>query len=405
MNHWLFQGNPDIFDIDTYMADQENIRWEVRQKRFARDMQPGDQVFIWRASGKNKAIAGVIAQGIITGRPRDMEDDAPELWSISKDNNRILRVPIKLIDKCLKAKEVVRREWLVPDPILENLRVLKLRSETNYRLERKEAERLAALVRNTGRDWSREESIAGLWAYQQTVGKPVSLLPGSPVSEVALAIGRAVTGVYNKVMNFRALDPGDKRKGLTAGGHVDAAVWDEFYDVKNKAIRVDKLDKEYTRLWGKSINISRHVHAYKDFGDAPNDDPEELQQFAAKVRRGQPAFRKSLLNAYGKKCSLCGYGPVEVLAAVHIIEHAKTGINELDNGLLMRADLHSLFDAGLLHIDPSNLTIVIDETLRKSPYYELHGKLIRTRVDGSQIGEKYLKQRWMVMTGRRKKAR
>ena len=45
------------------------------------------------------------------------------------------------------------------------------------------------------------ESIAGLWAYAKTYGKEVSRLPGSPVADGALRIGRAVTGVYNKVMN------------------------------------------------------------------------------------------------------------------------------------------------------------------------------------------------------------
>ncbi|UCD87353.1 MAG: HNH endonuclease, partial [Desulfobacterales bacterium] len=87
-------------------------------------------------------------------------------------------------------------------------------------------------------------------------------------------------------------------------------------------------------------------------------------------------------------------GPAEVLEAVHIAPHAKFGINELDNGLLMRGDLHSLFDANLLRINPDELTVEIDDTLSETPYWKLNGKTILPRVDGNQISTKYLKERW-----------
>lgn len=106
-------------------------------------------------------------------------------------------------------------------------------------------------MRNTGRDWNWEESLAGLWAYKETRGGPVSRTVGSPVTEVALTIGRAIGGVYNKVMNFRALDPRDERKGLAAGGQTDEEVWSEFYDVQTNSLDGDRLDREYEALWGR----------------------------------------------------------------------------------------------------------------------------------------------------------
>jgi hypothetical protein len=45
------------------------------------------------------------------------------------------------------------------------------------------------------------------------------------VVEVALTIGRAVGGVYNKVMKFRALDESDPRKDLIAGSKIDREIW------------------------------------------------------------------------------------------------------------------------------------------------------------------------------------
>lgn len=63
---------------------------------------------------------------------------------------------------------------------------------------------------------------------------------------VAKRIGRAVTGFYNKVMNFRALDPRDAREGLTASSEVDGAVWDRFYDSQSQEIRGGELKAEFS---------------------------------------------------------------------------------------------------------------------------------------------------------------
>jgi hypothetical protein len=49
---------------------------------------------------------------------------------------------------------------------------------------------------------------------RQTFGGSVSRLPGSLVADVALRIGRAISGVYNKIMNFRH-DPRDEREGMS----------------------------------------------------------------------------------------------------------------------------------------------------------------------------------------------
>jgi len=58
-----------------------------------------------------------------------------------------------------------------------------------------------------------------------------------------------VTGVYNKVMNFRALDPRDARKGLAAAGETDRAVWATFYDPQTKQIRTADVEAEFNRQW------------------------------------------------------------------------------------------------------------------------------------------------------------
>ena len=99
-----------------------------------------------------------------------------------------------------------------------------MQAATNYRIASPQAQRLDALWTRTGRDWTRNEALAGLWAYDQTYGGPISSLPGTPVSRVALAIGRAVSGVYAKVMNFRSLDPRPTGDGMSGAGEADKAV-------------------------------------------------------------------------------------------------------------------------------------------------------------------------------------
>jgi hypothetical protein len=125
-----------------------------------------------------------------------------------------------------------------------------MRAGTNYRINLDQAQRLDALWSRTGRDWSRNESVAGLWAYAETYGQPVSKLPGSPVSRVALVIGRAVSGVYAKVMNFRSLDPRAAGEGMSGGSETDREVWRDFFDPDLSTLRADTLREEFDRVWG-----------------------------------------------------------------------------------------------------------------------------------------------------------
>lgn len=138
---------------------------------------------------------------------------------------------------------------------------------------------------------------------------------------------------------------------------------------------------------------------YEDFGPAPNDDPDELQAFARRVRRGQAKFRANLTRLYDGKCAISGWAPEEVLEAAHLIGHAGSGLNDIKNGILLRADLHVLFDAGLLRIDPEKHEVVLDASLKATNYWHLNGALLRLRTDGTQPGTNHLRARWATTSG------
>jgi HNH endonuclease len=93
-------------------------------------------------------------------------------------------------------------------------------------------------------------------------------------------------------------------------------------------------------------------------------------------RQGQHGFRQQLLRAYGSRCAMTGEGAVPVLEAAHIRPYRGEHTNKVSNGLLLRADLHLLFDKQLISVAPDS-TIVVSAQLKDTSYAELHGVPLR----------------------------
>ena len=98
-------------------------------------------------------------------------------------------------------------------------------------------------------------------------------------------------------------------------------------------------------------------------------------------RLGQGAFRVEVLEAYNRRCALTGEKTLPVLQASHIKPYAESGPHEVSNGLLMRSDLHLLFDRGLITITPDH-HIEVSNRIREQwqngrEYYALHGERLR----------------------------
>jgi len=93
-------------------------------------------------------------------------------------------------------------------------------------------------------------------------------------------------------------------------------------------------------------------------------------------RQGQPDFRRKLLEAYNGRCAISEYNVVEALEAAHIIPYWGPQTNHPSNGLLLRADLHTLFDLGLIAIDTKNMAVIISSSLIGTAYHKFAGKLL-----------------------------
>jgi hypothetical protein len=99
---------------------------------------------------------------------------------------------------------------------------------------------------------------------------------------------------------------------------------------------------------------------------------ERMKAMAAIVRRqGAPQFRRLLIEAYAGRCAITGCDAEPALEAAHIIAYLGPRTNSVQNGILLRADLHTLFDRGLLAIDPETHNVVLHPSLVSTAYGSL----------------------------------
>jgi hypothetical protein len=94
------------------------------------------------------------------------------------------------------------------------------------------------------------------------------------------------------------------------------------------------------------------------------DDLFNLVHDPATVRVGQAAFKALVQEAYGRRCAITGDKIVPVLQAAHIRPVTDHGENRVDNGLLLRSDVHTLFDRGYLGVHPDRKTLLVSPRLR-----------------------------------------
>lgn len=117
------------------------------------------------------------------------------------------------------------------------------------------------------------------------------------------------------------------------------------------------------------------------------------------MRQGQGRFRRLVLAAYGSTCCISGTTVESVLDAAHVSPYMGAQTDLLTNALLLRTDLHTLFDRHQLTITPS-LTVRLAPELHSSDYAHYEDVAIRTPLSGPGPSAEYLsghnhKCRWL----------
>jgi hypothetical protein len=143
------------------------------------------------------------------------------------------------------------------------------------------------------------------------------------------------------------------------------------------------------------------VRKTKELTDAeyfePKNVADERERRITEVvqRRGQPKFRRSLLTAYSKQCAVTRCDAVAALEAAHIAPYRGPNWNHVSNGLLLRSDIHALFDLNLIGINPDSLRIALNSQLIGSSYMKLNGRRLARPNEVEHLpNSTVLKQRW-----------
>jgi len=101
----------------------------------------------------------------------------------------------------------------------------------------------------------------------------------------------------------------------------------------------------------------------------------------SRYRIGQGGFRVLVTDAYERKCAVTGESTLPVLEAAHIRPYSEEGPHEVKNGILLRSDMHTLFDRGLIGVSPDYKILVssqIGEQYNNGKrYYALENQPLR----------------------------
>lgn len=214
------------------------------------------------------------------------------------------------------------------------------------------------------RIWGKDDA-GRTWEYMYLLSRPEPISVGVLTEPAANFLNKAYRG-------FTRISAAKVQAILQSDGSLDAFVQTVFH----AAIPQTHVERE--------LGVAQEQADKLDAFDPQNmaDGRKKIIQEVVR-RQGQPKFRKALLSAYGEKCVVSGCNVVDVLEAAHIAPYLGEQSNTVQNGLLLRADIHTLFDLGKLKITPAG-EIELHETLLGTEYERYQGHEIRSPVNLAQ---------------------
>lgn len=156
------------------------------------------------------------------------------------------------------------------------------------------------------------------------------------------------------------------------------------------------FEETVNRVKAGIVKKPAQLYAYENapfpFGNLqPSQTGFSLVQNATKTmtmqicadRTGQGAFHTAVSKAYKGRCCITGETTPELLQAAHIQDYINVQSHHIQNGLLLRIDIHKLFDSGLLYIDQS-YHVHISPLVKTPEYVKLDGKSISLPTNKSE---------------------
>jgi putative restriction endonuclease len=143
----------------------------------------------------------------------------------------------------------------------------------------------------------------------------------------------------------------------------------------------DLSSGEGRRIWEECIARAAQTPAPAALTAAAEGPvPRYGEPQLVRPRLGQGTFRVAVTAAYDGACAVCREHSLPVLEAAHIRPYGAEGTHDVANGLLLRADIHRLFDAGYVTVTSERRFVVSDRLAKEwengKAYYALHGREI-----------------------------
>lgn len=164
--------------------------------------------------------------------------------------------------------------------------------------------------------------------------------------------------------------PSDWAASIVQGKTYDTAVGDIGINLYNQVVE---------RLQGKYLQKETVIEARSTFVGEETSSSKGAE-YLVHSRVGQGTFKVLVTEAYNRRCAITGEKTLPVLEAAHILPYSENGPNVTANGLLLRSDLHTLFDRGYLTIT-KDLRVEVSGRIKSDygngrEYYALHGKKV-----------------------------
>lgn len=152
--------------------------------------------------------------------------------------------------------------------------------------------------------------------------------------------------------------------------------------------------RSYDSDSGQGRALWERVRAFIEARQAQTAEPRRLAEDAGRYgapvlvrpRLGQGAFRIVVTDAYGRRCAVTGERTLPALDAAHVKPFSQSGPHEVANGLLLRRDLHVLFDRGYVTVTP-DMRVRVSRRIREEfengrDYYALDSGQVRPPIRG-----------------------
>jgi putative restriction endonuclease len=195
----------------------------------------------------------------------------------------------------------------------------------------------------------------------------------------------SLESMRTRIERYRA-SPADPRGAYSIGCILlsDAFFWpradwipvpDDFRPNVVQGKTYDLRSEQGQRLWD---GVRMRLHAPEPGRIGEPERPTFGDPVLVRPRLGQGTFRVLVTETYRRRCAVTQEKVLPVLEAAHIRPITVGGAHRIDNGLLLRADVHALFDRGYVSVTP-DYRVQVSSHLKRDfdngeVYYQLHGK-------------------------------